>query len=347
MEQNISVADVKRIVGELRTPRPAIYWTDLLLSVVFGGACFFGVQAMPLFSPQQILCFIFSGLLYFRAVLFIHELIHLPHENNVFRSFRVTWNLLCGIPFLVPSFTYWPHLNHHRGTHFGTPLDGEYLPFANSPPSHILCLLAASFAIPPLAFVRFFVLTPLSWCSESMRKAIHRHASSLVINPRFVRPEPTPEELRIIRWQEFACIFWCLFVAVVLPIFLNDWFIPLLIQFYASAVFVIMLNALRTLGAHRYRNDGRPMSFVAQALDSVTYPYRAWISGLWGPLGLRYHALHHLQPMLPYHAMAEAHRRLMRDLPEDSLYRFHIRSLVNACVDRSLAQGMQFQAKKI
>jgi fatty acid desaturase len=36
---------------------------------------------------------------------------------------------------------------------------------------------------------------------------------------------------------------------------------------------------------------------------------------------LRYHALHHLFPALPYHRMGEAHRRLMAGLPANSPYR--------------------------
>ncbi len=41
---------------------------------------------------------------------------------------------------------------------------------------------------------------------------------------------------------------------------------------------------------------------------------------LWAPVGLRYHALHHLLPGVPYHGLAEAHRRLVKTLDADSPY---------------------------
>ena len=63
------------------------------------------------------------------------------------------------------------------------------------------------------------------------------------------------------------------------------------------------------------------MNFVDQMLDSVNYPKNPLIGALWAPVGLRFHALHHIFPTMPYHALAEAHRRLIRDLPADSPYR--------------------------
>jgi fatty acid desaturase len=37
-------------------------------------------------------------------------------------------------------------------------------------------------------------------------------------------------------------------------------------------------------------------------------------------VGLRDHALHHLLPSMPYHALGEAHRRLVAHLGTDSTY---------------------------
>ena len=83
----------------------------------------------------------------------------------------------------------------------------------------------------------------------------------------------------------------------------------------------LTLNAIRTLGAHRYTGDGHTdMSFTDQLQDSTNIHDNAWITELWGPVGTRYHALHHLFPALPYHAMPEAHRRLMAQLPAGSPY---------------------------
>jgi fatty acid desaturase len=81
------------------------------------------------------------------------------------------------------------------------------------------------------------------------------------------------------------------------------------------------LNALRTLGAHRYLHAHEEMTFVEQLLDSINYPRHPLIAGLWAPIGLRFHALHHLCPSLPYHNLAKAHQKLMAELPADSPYR--------------------------
>ena len=62
------------------------------------------------------------------------------------------------------------------------------------------------------------------------------------------------------------------------------------------------------------------MSYPKQMLDSVNIPGNRWMTPLWAPVGLRFHATHHLFPDLPYHELGEAHRRLIQDHGENSLY---------------------------
>jgi len=63
------------------------------------------------------------------------------------------------------------------------------------------------------------------------------------------------------------------------------------------------------------------MTIEQQLLDSVNVPGNPLITTLWAPVGLRFHALHHLLPGLPYHSLGTAHRRLLAELPADSPYR--------------------------
>ncbi len=322
-----SLAQARYLIRDLFTPNARIYWADFLLSWLFGSACFVvvrriwesdvggfwykvGLSAAP---------FVLNGLLYYRASLFIHELTHL--RSGTYRGFRLVWNLLCGIPFLVPSFVYYSHADHHRRKRYGTVLDGEYVSFGHKSPLSIILFLATSFLIPPLAVFRFLVLTPLSWFSPWLRRWVHQHASSLVIDPTYIRPMPTKQLVWSIRLQEAACFLWLVAIIATAWVGFHRLPYPLMIQGYSLGVFIIMLNAIRTLGAHRYYHAGEELTFLEQFRDSLNFPHRPLITELWGPTGTRYHALHHLFPSLPYHAMPEAHRRLMRELPADSIYR--------------------------
>jgi fatty acid desaturase len=62
------------------------------------------------------------------------------------------------------------------------------------------------------------------------------------------------------------------------------------------------------------------MTVTAQYLDSVNVPPPALLPALWAPVGLRYHALHHLLPSVPYHNLGVAHRRLTAMVEQDSPY---------------------------
>ena len=82
----------------------------------------------------------------------------------------------------------------------------------------------------------------------------------------------------------------------------------------------MVLNQIRTLVAHLWENDGAVLTVTGQFLDSVNVPPPGLLPELWAPVGLRYHALHHLLPGVPYHSLGEAHRRLKDALPADSQY---------------------------
>jgi fatty acid desaturase len=315
---SFSIAQARHIVKDLFTPKPFVYWADFLLSISLGMACFWLVRRVfEPFSLAQAVAFALCCLSLYRAVLFTHELTHL--RAGTFRGFRIAWNLLCGIPFLMPSFMYYTHVDHHLRKHFATARDGEYLPLAVRPRWHLLAYLCQPFVVPLIAVVRFLILAPISWISRSCREFIHRHASSMVIDPSYIRPLPSRQVLRIIRLQEVLCFLWTAGVATALVFGMVPF--GFLITAYLVSVCILLLNALRTLGAHHYTNDGGEVTFVEQLLDSVNYPNHPLLSELWAPVGLRFHALHHLFPTLPYHNLATAHRRLMAELPADSPYR--------------------------
>lgn len=326
-----SLSQARSIVGEFFKPNPWIFWPDFLISWTVGLVCF-GLVLHPekvtdnvaLHWPLSILFFVVSGLLYYRSVLFIHELVHI--RAGQFTAFRVVWNLLCGIPFLVPTFLYYTHLDHHRRKHYGTTEDGEYIPLARLPIYQLFVYLAQIPVVPILAVIRFGVLTPLTWISKPIRNLVHRRASSMIMDPLYIRPLPTKRVLRIIRLQEVGCFLFIWFM--VIRFFTSFGLVAseplpkmLLVQIYLTAMFILTLNALRTLGAHRWTNNGEEMNFVDQMLDSVNYPYNPILGALWAPVGLRFHALHHIFPTMPYHALATAHKRLMAELPADSPYR--------------------------
>jgi fatty acid desaturase len=96
---------------------------------------------------------------------------------------------------------------------------------------------------------------------------------------------------------------------------------------YVVSACISLINTLRTLGAHAYESEGRPLSREEQLQDSIDTP-AVWFGVLWAPVGLRFHGLHHYFPGIPYHNVGEAYRRLTANLPaEAGLHRIRSKSL--------------------
>lgn len=322
--QEFPLREAHNLVRDLMTPNPWIYWTDFLFHNALGWAAFVTALSTPLFSAWQIVAAIVAILAFYRAAIFIHELAHL--KKGTFRLFRLIWNVTCGIPLLVPSFTYdGVHNDHHKRDVYGTSKDGEYIPFATLKPRAMIGYVLLSFLLPFFFIVRFLLLTPLSYLIPPLRKFVWERASSLTIDMTYQRAENAIRNDKHWRLQEFAAFVFV--TTAIICIALGILTYKALILWYAIAMFIFLINSLRTLSAHAYRNPGdHEMEFVEQYLDSINVPGNLFITGLWAPVGLRYHATHHLFMSLPYHNLGKAQRRLVAGLSDNTLYLTTVRT---------------------
>ena len=316
--ESFPIAEARLIARRFSRPNAWIYWTDFLISIAIAWT-FFAVAAIAApFSLTQFGAVLISALAHYRAVIFIHELAHL--KRGTFTTFRTVWNIFSGIPLMVPSFTYTGvHIDHHRTGIYGFVEDGEYVPFATGSPLRIVGYLLLIFILPLLMAARFIILTPLSYVFAPLRRLLWRRLSSLVIDLGYKRPPPAKQDDESWRLQEFGAFTFGA-GAIALTVF-NVVPAKLLLIWYAVAVVIFLLNSLRTLAAHAYRNPGdQIMSRSDEFLDSVNVPGIPFITALWAPVGLRFHATHHLFPSMPYHELHKAHKALIAELPDNSAY---------------------------
>jgi fatty acid desaturase len=336
------IRQTKQIVHDLLTPNPVIYWSDFLASIALAYTALVAYLNAAPFSAVQVLCLCAASFLFYRSSVFTHELAHMPPSR--FRLFRVVWNLLFGIPFLMPSFFYTDHRVHHTNQTYGTGGDGEYYPFAHTSLRTLLLNHLLVIVIPLMLLVRFGLLAPLSLLYPKLRQWVWKKASSLgTLSPVYRRAEPDADERRAAPWQEAGCFLVVVTLFTLTAAAVMGWWV--LAKIHGVYVCALFVNTLRVYASHRYVSPGEPMSFLDQMLDSTTIPGGPW-SALWAPLGMRYHALHHLFPTMPYHTMGTAHRRLMRALPPDSPYHATMRRSLLAALFELVRAARRYETQR-
>lgn len=339
------MAQAKKATEDLFEPNHWIYWLDFLFFDLLGWASFICAANAPNFSFRQIAAFLVAGLALYRAVIFVHELTHL--KKGTFQVFHAVWNFLCGFPLMVPSMLYMGvHIDHHKQKFYGTKNDKEYFDFAREKPYRILWFLFTMTLAPAIFLTRFLILTPISYVIQPLRKPLWEMASSLVVSGDYKRPMPTSAERRLWLFQEFMTFAYSLAGITLIVSGVLPW--KVLALWYLAAVFILFTNGLRTLAAHCYRNPpDHEMKFSEQFLDSIDVPGNFFLTPLWAPVGLRYHATHHLFPGMPYHALGEAHRRLMKELPPGNPYPRVMRSSLWSALTQLWKAASDFQRNQV
>ncbi len=298
--------------------KPWVYWRDMLIGTTVAYAAAGIFLASDPFSAWQIASFVVAVFWLYRVGSLVHEVAHLGgHELT---SFKVAWNVLVGIPTLTPStFFTAHHRDHHSQRVYGTPQDPEYVVNVCGRGSvwnvAVYFLVVAIF--PLLVFLRF-LLAPLSFITPAVREYVLRHWSAFTFNWHYERPLTRMNRkvfaaLELMCWLRAACIPGAVLLGF------TPW--TRMFQLYLLGATVVTLNQLRQMADHHFEGDGGRLSMADHILDSCNYVGRDLWTWLFFPMAIRFHALHHLFPSLPYHNLASAHAYLMRTLPNDSPYR--------------------------
>ncbi len=322
--------------------KPARFWLDFALSLLFA----YGAGAVFLLSPlgslAQIASYPITVFWVYRLGSLVHEVCHLGHHEM--RAFKITWNLLVGVMTLAPSpFFTRHHRDHHSQRQFGQHEDPEYVVNFYRQGSWLgLVGYGVLLSVFPLLVFFRFLLSPLTFVHPALREWVLRHASSLTMNVHYERKLTRFDRLAITSIELVCCLR---AAAMLFAVYfgLSHWTrLPL---FYSIALGVLILNQLRLFGDHHFQSEGRALTYEDHICDSCNYTGRDVMTSLLYPFAIRYHALHHLFPAMPYHNLQAAHQFLSSRLPADSPYHtldqrswWHVakRTLLSPCAPRAI-----------
>lgn len=295
--------------------RPVTFYTDLVVTGLIAWSALFLIQvdSVPLIA-KLILAFI-SYSAFYRGLAFIHEVVHF---NKKIPGLRIMYNLIFGFANRIPFFIHDPHRYHHLPNTFGTIDDPEYAYLKGSGTKTLLKPFLVGILSPFLLILRFGILPLISWSFPmKWRISLYQRASTIVVNPKYLRPLPSDQDFKQARFEETMCAFY--FVAQVILVQMNIISLEVVYTWFSLMMIGAFVNVWRARIAHRYDNAGGALSPLAQLRDSVTVERRG-LSFLWAPAGLQYHSLHHLAPQIPYHNLHAAHKSLRAKLDEQHPY---------------------------
>ena len=299
-------------------PNLVIYYLDFTLCCLIGNIFLILATQQPDWSAAQAACVIVSAFILFRATVFIHETYHL---SKSLKGFIWYYNLLHGFLHKIPYYGYTTHRYHHLPETYGTMNDPEYEVLGDKSKFYNLFFAPLILmALQPVFMMVRWGIMPLflPFIGKKARMGIYTYASALAMNIRYQRPAPSDVEKKDWYMQDACCLFYS---AVTVVLFVAG-YLPsnLLAIWYVSVYLISVVNYYRTMLNHRYFTGFDSTNHKQQVIDSITYvltPFNA----LFFPVGLGYHALHHMFPQIPYHNMGKVHNVLMHTLPEDHPYR--------------------------
>lgn len=294
---------IHQLVGDLKNHNRLLYWSNLIACALsFWSLIILGSRSLAVLP----ITLLFGSFILYRLAMFSHEICHF--KRDAVPGFELIWNLACGIPIMLPSHIFRSHLHHHATSTYGTIADPEYPPFGELPELKIHFLLSSIF-YPFLIIIRSAIINPWIWLTN-FRKIIKLKMAGGSFKKNDSTQYSSPISNRVNHFFDFCTFCWVW--TLVSACFIDPYrFVNPVLLMVSCMVIANVLNAYRTVRAHKYQSLGTPMDLISQVQDSTTFSKDSLWHELLCPIGQRYHATHHLLPYLPYHSLREAHKRLL------------------------------------
>lgn len=305
--------DLKSLLAEFHSIDKKLIWGDFLLNLLLSWPLFIYTCFRP-----NIYTFIVSIFFLYRGTMLIHEVVHISKRVP---GYRLAYNLFFGWFTSYPAYIFDGHLYHHGKATYATKRDPEYKFIPEYNRRTLIGPVISAFILPIFQIIRFGVMPLiLPLMPERYQIFVYERMSTLVFDVNFKRKiKHKKEELKTMRFNDFMCSIYK--ILTIILILTNILPVRFIIYFYIGFVFCSILNMYRALFNHLYTNESlKPLNKDEHILDTTTVE-SGFLTMIIFVNGLNYHALHHLFPEIPYYRLGAAHRLLMKELPEDHIYR--------------------------